>query len=61
MRYKPWAVYATFSITKRKELGIYTNRENAERDAGIYRRHLPKDAAVEVVWIGETSSATGSD
>ena len=52
MRYKPWAVYATFDITRRKELGIYTSRENAERDAGQYRRYLPKHAAVEVVWIG---------
>jgi hypothetical protein len=53
MRYKPWAVYATFSITTRKELGIYTSRENAERDRGIYRRCLPKNVAIEVVWVGE--------
>lgn len=52
MRYKPWAVYATFDITKRAELGIYTSRENAERDAGKYRRCLPRHAAVEVVWVG---------
>ena len=44
-------------VRQGKELGIYTSRENAERDAGIYRRCIPKTAAIEVVWIGEESHA----
>lgn len=53
MRYKPWAIYATFEAIKRKELGLYTSRENAERDKEIYRRCLPLQFAVEIVWIGD--------
>lgn len=57
MRYKPWSIYVSFNVTNRKEMGVYTNRENAERDASGYRKHLPKTALVEVVWMGEDRHA----
>jgi hypothetical protein len=57
MRYKPWGVYATLTITHRKEMGLYSNRAYAESDAARYRRMLPAVAKVEVVWIGVNPDA----